>query len=89
MELEELVPSYIVFGSILTIPSIRSELPEQRDSIRAISFASREMARISWKLKFNRFYGPGYLLQPSRTIPLAIFSLYIEKRRNNGMVHTK
>lgn len=50
---EGLVPSYLVFGVIPTFPSFNTELPEQRDRMKAISFARREMAKISSKLKIQ------------------------------------
>ena len=50
---EGLVPSYLVFGTIPTFPTMNTNLPSQRDRMEALSYARNEMAAISAKLRIQ------------------------------------
>lgn len=50
---EGLVPSYLVFGVLPTMPAMRTELPNQKDRMQAIATARSEMATISAKLRIQ------------------------------------
>jgi len=50
---EGLVPSYLVFGTLPSFPAMNTDLPGQKDRMAAVSYARKEMATISAKLRIQ------------------------------------
>lgn len=51
---EGLVPTLLVFGCLPRFPTVSSELPAQRERMRALSQAKKEMATITAELRIKR-----------------------------------